>query len=86
MEQYNGDLEAYIQDLGDASKITATISHNFSAMQLLGLQQIVYYKDLRLLELSKKHWGDAQAYTQPVAVSKASFNLNTAKIAGPIEL
>jgi len=56
LEQYNGDLEAYVLDLGDATKITATISHKFSAMDLLGLQQMVSSRDLRLLELSEKHW------------------------------
>jgi anaerobic magnesium-protoporphyrin IX monomethyl ester cyclase len=56
LEQYNGDLEAYILDLGDASKITATISHKFSAMDLLGLQKIVSSRDMRLLDLSERHW------------------------------
>ncbi len=67
--QYNGDLEQYILDLGDASKITATISHNFSAMELLGLQEIVAKRDLRLLTLSEDAWrgrnGESNALVQP---------------------
>ena len=84
LEQYNGDLEAYIMDLGDASKITAVISHEFSAMQLLGLQQIVYYKDKRLLEQAEKHWGEAQKLTTPVAIPRASFNIQPVKVSGPV--
>ncbi|WP_448563718.1 B12-binding domain-containing radical SAM protein [Thalassotalea ganghwensis] len=84
LEQYNGDLEAYIMDLGDASKITATISEKFSPVELLGLQQIVYLKDLRLLDLSEKQWAPAAEYRAPVVQAKPSFNLRGVKEAGPI--
>ena len=84
LEQYDGDLEQYIMDLGDASKITAIISHEFSAVQLLGLQQIVYLKDLRLLAQSEKHWSTAKDYIQPIAEHKVSFNLKAVKQAGPL--
>ncbi|XQW85825.1 B12-binding domain-containing radical SAM protein [Thalassotalea piscium] len=84
LKQYDGDLEAYIMDLGDASKITATISQEFSPVQLLGLQQIVYLKDLRLLELSENHWAPVQQYLAPVVEPKTSFNLRSVKQAGPI--
>lgn len=86
LEQYSGDLEAYIMDLGDASKITAVISHEFSALQLLGLQQIVYLKDLRLLAQSEQHWGNAQSLTQPVAAPKVTFNLKPLREAGPLAI
>jgi anaerobic magnesium-protoporphyrin IX monomethyl ester cyclase len=86
LEQYNGDLEAYIMDLGDASKITAVISHEFSALQLLGLQQMVYLKDLRLLDQAEKHWGNAQDYTHAVATPTTSFNLRPVRVPGPIEV
>ena len=52
--QYGGDLEKYILDLGDASKITAIISHNFSAVELLGFQQIIAQWNLRLLDNKSK--------------------------------
>ena len=39
--QYGGDLERFILDLGDATKITATISHNFNAVELLGLREMM---------------------------------------------
>jgi hypothetical protein len=50
IKQYDGDLEAYIKDLGDATKITGTISHNFTGVELLGLQEIVSTRNLRLLD------------------------------------
>lgn len=85
LEQYNGDLEAYIRDLGDASKVTAVISHKFSAMELLGLQQIVLNRDLRLLEQAEKHWGRADEAMVPVAEPKESFNIMKRKIEAPKE-
>jgi len=85
LEQYNGDLEKYIMDLGDASKITAVISHEFSALQLLGLQQIVYLKDLRILEQSENHWASTHTSTIPMAVAQDSFNLRPYRVSGPIE-
>lgn len=85
LEQYNGDLEAYIMDLGDASKISAVISHDLSAVQLLGLQEIVYQKNLRLLDQSEKHWKEAAKHIEPVAKHRDSFNVQPVRIAGPIE-
>ena len=60
VEQYEGDLEKYVLDLGDATKITATIAHNFSPVELLGLQQVVASRDLRLLDQSE----DAQGHDE----------------------
>lgn len=65
-EQYGGDLEAYILDLGDATKITATISKNFTGVELLGLQQIVATRDLRLLDAFQRHRGERPELTRPV--------------------
>ena len=84
LDQYNGDLEKYIMDLGDASKITAVISHEFSALQLLGLQQIVYLKDLRILEQSEKHWANNHTPTVPMAKPQVSFNLKPLRVSGPL--
>ena len=82
-EQYNGDIEQYAKELGDASKITAIISHNFTALELLGLQEFVAQRNLRLLEQAEKHWGRAEA--KPVAVPRPSFNFGRKKLDGPIE-
>ena len=84
LDQYDGNLERYVLDLGDASKITATISHKFSAMQLLGLQEIVAQRNLRLLDLSEKHWGDADNGIKPFAVPQYSRNFSPSKEKTPL--
>jgi radical SAM superfamily enzyme YgiQ (UPF0313 family) len=83
LRQYDGDLERYILDLGDATKITAVITHNFAHMELLGLQEIVYQKNLRALDASEAHWGSAGAYMQPLAVPGDSFNFKPMKLKAP---
>jgi len=85
IEQYNGNLEAFIEDLGDAMKITAVIAHKFSPLQLLGLQQIVMQRDMRLLDLAEKHWGEADALTKPLVTPKTSFNMVSKKVKAPLE-
>lgn len=80
--QYGGDLEAYILDLGDATKITATISHRFTGVELLGLQEIVAKRDLRLLALAEA----ADQPREPLHVAQPSFNFRAKRLPGPIEV
>jgi anaerobic magnesium-protoporphyrin IX monomethyl ester cyclase len=81
LDQYAGNLEAYIQDLGDATKITGTISHQFTGMELLlGLQAIVAARDLRLLEMAEKAWTPRK----DLAAKRESFNFRPTKQKGPI--
>ena len=76
IEQYGGDLEAYIMDLGDATKITAVISHNFTGVELLGLQEIVVKRDLRLLSQFERAYVAREAFHQP----QPSFNFHAGKL------
>lgn len=78
--QYAGDLEAYILDLGDATKITAAISHQFTGLELLGLQEIVAKRDLRLLDLAEKAW-----QPKKLAAPEPSFNFRAKRQPGPLE-
>ena len=55
-EQYDGDLEKYILDLGDATRITALISHNFNAVELLGLRELMMNFDYKRIEEYEKYW------------------------------
>lgn len=80
--QYKGDLEAYVADLGDATKITGTISHNFTGVELLGLQEIVAKRDLRLLELFER----AYQPREPLVTKRESFNFRPTKQKGPIAI
>lgn len=56
LEQYDGDLEAFLLDLGDATKITAVISANFSAVELLGLRELMMARDLKRIDAYEREW------------------------------
>ena len=56
LEQYNGNLEAFLLDLGDATKITAVICDNFTAVELLGLRQLMVGRDIRRIKEYEKIW------------------------------
>jgi radical SAM superfamily enzyme YgiQ (UPF0313 family) len=56
MKQYEGNLELFILDLGDASKISATISKNFNAVELIGLRELMLNFDYRRLDEYEQLW------------------------------
>jgi radical SAM superfamily enzyme YgiQ (UPF0313 family) len=41
LEQYDGDLDKFLLDLGDATNITAVICENFNAVELYGLRELM---------------------------------------------
>lgn len=55
-DQYAGDLEAFILDLGDASKISAVISHNFTAVELVGLRDMMVALNHRRIDEYERIW------------------------------
>ena len=64
-EQYAGygkkyglhdDLEAYILDLGDASRVSATISTNFNAVELIGLREMMVHRQYDKIDQYEKEW------------------------------
>lgn len=54
--QYEDDLEAFIMDLGDASAISATISHNFNAVELIGLREMMLNRDYKRINEYEEIW------------------------------
>lgn len=56
LEQYGGDLESYLLDLGDATRITAVISHNFNAVELLGLRELMLNFDYKRIRAYEHYW------------------------------
>ena len=64
-DQYEGDLEKYIEDLGDATKITAVISHNFNAVELLGLREMMVSFDYKRIREYEKYWSKAHGLGAP---------------------
>jgi len=55
LEQYDGSLEDFILDLGDATKITAVISEQFNAVELLGLRELMVNRDLKRINNYEKY-------------------------------
>jgi len=49
-------LEQFILDLGDATKITAVISENFNAVELLGLRELMLTRDKKRIKEYEKIW------------------------------
>ncbi|MEC9310107.1 MAG: radical SAM protein [Chloroflexota bacterium] len=56
LEQYDGNLEAFLLDLGDATRITAVISENFNAVELLGLRQLMVERDVKRIREYESTW------------------------------
>ncbi len=64
LDQYGGDMDAFLSDLEDATKVTAVLCKNFTSMELAGIQAILGqaaksrdFKNLRrLLALSEHEW------------------------------
>ena len=65
LDQYKGqgkklglkdDLEAYVIDLGDASRVSAVISKNFNAVELVGLREMMLHKQYDKIDAYEKEW------------------------------
>lgn len=56
LEQYNGDLDAFMRDIGDATNVTAVISENFNAVELLGLRELMVRRDCRKIAEYEREW------------------------------
>jgi radical SAM superfamily enzyme YgiQ (UPF0313 family) len=64
LAQYDGDLERFISDLGDATDITVSISENFDVVELYGLRELMIrgeFDKMRKFEAQWRHLkGDPQ--------------------------
>jgi anaerobic magnesium-protoporphyrin IX monomethyl ester cyclase len=56
LEQYGGDLEAFLLDLGDATRVTAVISKKFNAVELYGLRELMVQRDLGRIAAYEAEW------------------------------
>jgi len=65
LEQYKGigkkmgltdDLEAYIVDLGDASRVSGVISKNFNAIELIGLREMMLHRQYNKIDQYENEW------------------------------
>lgn len=63
LAQYGGDMDAFLKDLGDATKITAVICENFNAVELLGLRELMVNRDIKRIREYEQVW--RQLHGQP---------------------
>tara|TARA_B100000686_G_C16783676_1_gene973714 strand:- start:857 stop:2428 length:1572 start_codon:yes stop_codon:yes gene_type:complete len=77
-KQYDGDLEKYICDLGDATKITAIISKNFNAVELLGLRELMVNLDYNRVRDYEEYWNKMRKLENPsTPITKNDKNFYT---------
>ena len=70
LEQFDGDLEKYIEALGDATTLTAVISENFNSVELLGLRELMVNMDYKRVRAYESYWRKAHDLpeNQPSAI------------------
>jgi len=56
MEQYDGNMDLFLKELGDATNVTAIISENFNAVELYGLRELMIAGDFRRLDQYEAEW------------------------------
>lgn len=61
LDQYGGDLEAFILDLGDATRVTAVISKKFNAVELYGLRELMVLRDIKHIQRFEAEWNRLHA-------------------------
>jgi radical SAM superfamily enzyme YgiQ (UPF0313 family) len=71
LEQYDGDLEAFLLDLDDATKITANICENFTTVELLGLRELmVTFNYRKIRQFEEEWWSRRKSVRLPRFISK----------------
>lgn len=68
MEQYEGDIEKFLLDVGDATKVTGVICENFDAVELYGLRELMINFDYKRIAEYERKW---KIRTQERAVKPA---------------
>lgn len=56
LAQYDGNLEAFLLDIGDATKPTAVICENLNMVELIGLRELMAARDIKRIREHEKMW------------------------------
>ncbi len=56
LDQYDGDMDLFLSELGDATEVTAVISENFNDVELYGLRELMVRGDYRRMERFEREW------------------------------
>lgn len=65
LEQYDGDLEAFLLDVGDATRITGNICKKFNAVELYGLRELMVLRDLKRIAAYEREWNRLHGVAEP---------------------
>ncbi|HYB97252.1 MAG TPA: radical SAM protein [Vicinamibacterales bacterium] len=72
LEQYDGDLDRFLLDLGDATRVTARICHNFDAVELYGLRELMVNFDYKRIAEYEAKWRLIHPDQDALALAKAA--------------
>jgi radical SAM superfamily enzyme YgiQ (UPF0313 family) len=72
LDQYGGDLEAFLLDLGDATKVTGNICHNFDAVELYGLRELMVNLDYKRIAEYEVKWNAQHPGQDAIALAAAA--------------
>lgn len=70
LEQYDGDLERFLLDLGDATDITAVISESFNSLELYGLRELMVRFDYKRIQEFEREWRKIHPDTDAVKLAE----------------
>jgi len=69
LAQYDGNIEKFLLDLGDATKVTGVISENFDAVELYGLRELMVNFDYKRIAEYEAKWR-LRRQERPAAMSR----------------
>lgn len=70
LDQYDGDMDAFLLDLGDATRVTANICHNFNAVELYGLRELMMNFDYKRVAEYEVEWMNAHPLQDAILLAK----------------
>lgn len=56
LEQYDGDIEKFLLDIGDATRVSAIICKKFKAVELYGIRELMVHRDYKRLDEYERNW------------------------------
>ena len=89
LDQYKGvgkkmglsdDLEAYIVDLGDATRVTGVISKNFNSVELIGLREMMLQKQYHKVDEYEAQWNEKNKSKKVLESQKSLSDENQTNI------
>lgn len=84
IDQYGGDLEQFLLDLGDATKVTGVICENFDPVELYGLRELMVNFDYKRLAEYEAKWKARHPGYAPPTNSTAASSTRVLQMIAPV--